>query len=49
MRRDLVLSTGDAGALSLTINGAAAKPLGKAGESATARLNLTNYRTYLAP
>src|SRR5579862_932802 len=39
---ELVLSVGDAGALSVTINGAAARPLGRAGEVLTVRLNGAN-------
>ncbi len=39
---------GDAGALALTLNGPNARPLGKAGEVVTARLNLANFKDYLA-
>jgi cytoskeletal protein RodZ len=45
--RELVLTAGDAGALSLMLNGAAAKPLGRAGEVVTVRLNLANFKAYL--
>jgi cytoskeleton protein RodZ len=48
VRREMVLTAADAGALTMTLDGAAAKPLGRAGETATARLNLTNFRDYLA-
>lgn len=47
VRREMVLTAGDAGAIALTLNGADAKPLGKAGEIVTRRLNLTNYKDYL--
>jgi len=47
VRREIVLTAGDAGAIVLTLNGADAKPLGKAGEIVTRRLNLTNYKDYL--
>jgi len=43
----MVLTAGDAGAIALTLNGADAKPLGKAGEIVTRRLNLANYKDYL--
>lgn len=48
VRRELVLTAGDASAITMTLNGAAAKPLGKTGEVITARLNLTNFRDYLS-
>lgn len=48
VRREMVLTAGDAAALSMTVNGANAKPLGKSGEVVTARMNLTNFREYLA-
>jgi len=41
------LTTGDAGAVALTLNGESAKPLGSAGEVVTARLNLANFRDFL--
>jgi len=47
VRREMVLTAGDAGAIALTLNGADAKPLGKAGEIVTRRLNLANYKDYL--
>jgi Domain of unknown function (DUF4115) len=49
VRRDLVLTTADAGAVTMTINGATARPLGKSGETVTTRLDLTNVRTFLSP
>jgi cytoskeletal protein RodZ len=47
VHRDLVLTAGDAGAVSMTINGAEAKPLGKDGQVVTARLNLANFKSFL--
>lgn len=47
VRRDLVLTAGDGGAITVTLNGAAAKPIGPSGQTATARLNLTNFKDYL--
>jgi hypothetical protein len=48
VRRELVLTAGDAGALTLTLNGASAKPLGKPGAVVTISVNLTNFKDYLA-
>ena len=47
MRRDMVLTAGDASAVTLQFNGADARALGKAGEVVTAKFNLTNYKDYL--
>jgi hypothetical protein len=47
VKRDVVLTVGDGGAITVTLNGAAAKPIGPSGQTATARLNLTNFREYL--
>jgi cytoskeleton protein RodZ len=47
VRRDIVLTAGDAGAITVTLNGAAAKPIGPSGQTATTRLNLTNFKDYL--
>lgn len=47
VRREMVLTVGDASAIALTFNGAEARPLGKAGEVVTARVNLTNFKDYL--
>jgi cytoskeleton protein RodZ len=49
VRRDLALTIGDAGAVAMTINGMAARPLGKSGEVVTTHLDLTNFRMFLAP
>jgi len=45
---ELVLTAEDAGAVVLTLNGTAARPLGKAGEAVTARVTPTNFRDYLS-
>jgi len=47
--RELVLTAGDAAAVSLTLNGAEAKPLGKSGEVVTRRFNVNNFKDYLQP
>ncbi|HEY1910651.1 MAG TPA: RodZ domain-containing protein [Vicinamibacterales bacterium] len=47
VRRELVLTAGDASAIVLTFNGATARPLGKAGEVVTARFNLANFKDYV--
>src|SRR5262245_37429633 len=47
-RRELVLTVGDAGAIGLTLNGADARPLGRNGEVVTARITLTNFKTFLS-
>jgi cytoskeletal protein RodZ len=47
VRRDIVLTAGDGGAITVTLNGAAAKPIGPSGQTATARLNLTNFKEFL--
>jgi cytoskeletal protein RodZ len=46
--RDLVLTAGDAGAVAMTINGTQAKPLGRSGEVVTARLDLSNFKSFLS-
>ena len=47
VRREMVITAGDATAIALTFNGADARPLGKAGEVVTARINLNNFKSYL--
>ena len=47
VQREMVITAGDASAITLTLNGAEAKPLGKTGEVVTARFNLTNYKDYV--
>ncbi len=46
--REIVLTAGDAGALSLQINGKDAAPLGKAGAVVTRRITPANYRAFLS-
>jgi hypothetical protein len=48
VRRELLLTAGDATALAMTLNGAPARPLGKPGEAVTAKLNLMNFKDYVA-
>jgi len=45
--REMVITAGDAAALRLTLNGADARVLGKAGEVVTARLTPSNFKDYL--
>ena len=45
--RELVLTAGDPSALTMTINGTAARPLGPGGQQATAHLTPANFRDYL--
>jgi cytoskeletal protein RodZ len=47
VRRELVITLGDASAVALTFNGADARPLGKSGEVVTTRFTLANFRNYL--
>ena len=47
VQREMVITAGDASAITLTLNGAEAKPLGRTGEVVTARFNLTNYKDYV--
>jgi transcriptional regulator with XRE-family HTH domain len=49
VRRDLVLMVDDGGAVTMTVNGEAAKALGAPSEAVTVRVDLTNFRTYLSP
>ena len=47
VRREMVLTVGDASAISMTLNGVAARPLGKAGEVVTTHVTPNNFRDYL--
>jgi cytoskeleton protein RodZ len=47
VRREMVLTAGDASAIVLQFNGANARSLGKSGEVVTARFSLANYKDYL--
>ena len=46
---EVVLRVGNAGALSLTINGLATTPLGRQGQAITTRINLANYKRFIEP
>ena len=48
VHRELMLTVDDGSALTMTINGAAAKPLGPPGQGVTARLDLMNFKDYLS-
>jgi cytoskeletal protein RodZ len=48
VKQEMTFTAGDAAALTLTLNGVAARPLGRAGDVVTTRLNLTNFKEYLA-
>ena len=47
VRREMVLTAGDASAIALQFNGADGRPLGKTGEVVTARFNSANYKDYV--
>ena len=47
VHKEIVLTTGDAGAVAVTFNGTPTKPLGRDGQSATTRVNLVNFKDYL--
>jgi cytoskeleton protein RodZ len=47
VRRDLVLTVQDGGAITVTLNGAAAKPIGPSGQTSIARVSLANFKEYL--
>lgn len=47
VRRELVLTVGDAAAVTLRLNGTVARPLGSGSEVVTLQLNLTNFKEYL--
>jgi cytoskeletal protein RodZ len=47
VRREMIITAGDASAITLTLNGAPARPLGKTGDVVTARFNLNNYKDYV--
>jgi RodZ C-terminal domain len=47
VRHDLLLTSDDAGAIAMMLNGQEARPLGRQGESVTARLNPGNFKDYL--
>jgi transcriptional regulator with XRE-family HTH domain len=45
--REMVLTAGDPAALTVTLNGATARPLGPGGQQATARLTPANFKEFL--
>jgi cytoskeleton protein RodZ len=47
VRREMVLTVGDASAISMTLNGAATRPLGRAGEVVTTHITPNNFQDYL--
>jgi len=47
VRREMVLTAGDASAITVRFNGADGRPLGNTGDVVTARFTLTNYKDYL--
>jgi len=47
VRREMVLTAGDASLIALQFNGADARALGKSGEVVTARFSPANYKDYL--
>jgi len=49
VQREIVLTAGDATALTLTVNGAPVRAIGKPGEVATARINPSNYKDFTTP
>ena len=46
-KRELVLTAGDSGAVVMTLNGATAKSLGRAGETVKVHVNHANFKNYL--
>jgi cytoskeleton protein RodZ len=47
VHNEMVLRMGNAGAITMTLNGAATRPLGKDGEVVTTRVTLVNFKDYL--
>ena len=47
VRQEMVLTAGDAGAVSVLLNGMPAKPIGGSGQVVTLRLNPSNFKNYL--
>jgi cytoskeletal protein RodZ len=47
VRREMVLTAGDAAAIVMTLNGAQARPLGKNGDVVTVRVNPGNFKDFL--
>jgi hypothetical protein len=49
VKREMVLTAGDAAAVRMVVNGAEARVLGKTGEVVTARVTLANFKEFLQP
>ena len=47
VRKEIALTAADASAVALTLNGAEARPLGKADDVVTVRLSPSNFRNYV--
>jgi hypothetical protein len=47
VHKEIVLTAGDAGGVTVMFNGMPARPLGGNGQVVTLRVNPTNYRNYL--
>jgi hypothetical protein len=47
--RELVVNVADAAAVTLTVNGEPARPLGTSGQPATLNLTPANYKEYVIP
>ena len=47
VQKEMSLTAGDAAAITMTINGASARPLGKAGEVVATRVTLNNFKDFL--
>ena len=47
VRKEMVLTVGDAAAIVMTLNGAPARAIGKSGEVVTVRVNPANFKDYL--
>jgi hypothetical protein len=48
VRRELVLTAGDAGAIRMTINGEQARSLGRGDQVVTITVNQSNFKSFLA-
>jgi hypothetical protein len=49
IHREMVLTAGDASAITMTVNGTEMRPLGRTGEVVTTRLNANTLKGYLQP
>ena len=48
VNRDVILSFGDAGAITVSLNGTPTRPLGQAGQVVTVEMNQSNFKSFLA-